>query len=293
MSKKKKHAEHVNLERWLISYADFITLLFAFFVVMFASAYDSDDSKAKHLAKEMQQIFTQNAFQHGGSQLFGKKMYAMNKGAVLNQDTSEPLSNEGPVGEIDRQKDLNTNREDKYEPTSMMRDQVTQEFFNELKKNNVTVSMESRGLVISFEGVAFFEEGSFEVAPKNYALIDKIIKVIRDRKNFIQLEGHADKSAIDKGGFDSAMVMSARRAQSVADVLINKYQIPAEHISTAGYGAFRPSKDSASATSRSRNRRVDLILLKTVPDETKIALPSVDKKMTAQESNQVALDNLE
>lgn len=292
MSKKKKHAEHVNLERWLISYADFITLLFAFFVVMFASAYDSDDSKAKHLAKEMQQIFTMNAFQHGGSQLFGKKMYAMTKGAVLNTETSEPLSDEPPRGEIDRQKDLATNREDKFEQTSMMRDQVTQEFFNELKKNNVTVSLEARGLVISFQGVAFFDEGSASVTPKNFALLEKVLKVVSDRKNFIQLEGHADNSASDKGPFESAMELSAKRAQNVADILVKKYSIPADYISTAGYGAFRPVKGGGSGSGREQNRRVDLILLKTVPDETKIALPTADKQMSQQEANQIALDNM-
>ena len=291
MSKKKKHAEHVNLERWLISYADFITLLFAFFVVMFASAYDSDDSKAKHLAKEMQNVFTMNAFQHGGSQLFGKKMYAMNKGAVLNTESSEPLSDEASTGDIDKQKDVSTNREDKYEQTSMMRDQVTQEFFNELKKNNVSVSLEARGLVISFQGVSFFDEGSATVDAKNYALLEKTLSVVRDRKNFIQLEGHADVGE-SKGGNQSAMEISSKRAQNVADVLVKKYSVPADYISTAGYGSFRPVKDSTSAGNRLQNRRVDLILLKTVPDEKKIALPNVDQKMSEQEANQLALDNL-
>lgn len=273
MAKKKKHAEHVNLERWLISYADFITLLFAFFVVMFASAYDSDDSKAQHLAKMVNTAFTMNAFRFGGTQVHGKKMYAVNEGAVLNAKNRQALSTDAMRGKVEKPKDMSVSKQDKYEPVSLMRDQVTQEFFNELKKHNVDVTMESRGLVVNFNGVAFFEKGSVEVKPESEKLLQKVVKLIKDRKNFIQVEGHADGTNTDKAGYASQMDISMKRAAAVSRLLQKKYQIPEEYISTTGYGSFRPLGDTKSAKGQAENRRVDLVLLKTVPDERKLALP--------------------
>lgn len=271
------------MERWLISYADFITLLFAFFVVMFASAYDSDDSKAQHLAKSVSAAFSFNAFQNGGTQMMGKKMFAVQRGEILSEDTHEALSMEEDRGQISSSKDLSTNNQEKYEPSSLMRDQVTQEFFNELKKNNVNVMLESRGLVVSFSGVAFFDEGSTQMKSESQAFVDKVVKMIKSRKNFIQIEGHSDGTDADKGGYASAMEMSSRRAESIAKMLKEKFDIPEEYVSTTGYGPFRPLGDNKTVSGRAKNRRVDLILLKTIPDAHHLAVPEFKPPDSSQE----------
>lgn len=287
--KKKKQPEHVNLDRWLISYADFITLLFSFFVVMFAAAYDSDDSKAQHLAKAVSTAFTLNVFQQGGTQVFGKKMYAMGEGAVLDARSKEALSMSDKRGDVQMQKDLSVNADQKFEPVNMVRDQVTQEFYNELKKLDIHVTMESRGLVVSFAGVAKFDKGSAKIRPESYANIEKVVRVIKGRKNLIQVEGHSDGTGADKEGGGSNMELSARRAEAVSRLLIQKYGIPAEYISSAGYGPFRPMGGNETDSGRAKNRRADLILLKTVPDENHIAMPEVRRGNRAPEG-QVAVD---
>jgi chemotaxis protein MotB len=287
--KKKRPQAPVNIDRWLISYADFITLLFSFFVVMFAAAYDSDDSKAQHLAKAVSTAFSLNVFQQGGTQVFGKKMYAMGEGAVLDARSKEALSMSDKRGDVEMQKDMSVNAREKFEPVNMVRDQVTQEFYNELKKLNIHVTMESRGLVVSFAGVASFDAGSDAIRSESLPLIEKVVRVIKDRRNLIQIEGHSDGTGMDKEDGGSNMELSARRAEAVAKLLIRKYGIPAEYISSAGYGPFRPAGDNANDEGRAMNRRADLILLKTVPDENHIALPRVRDGERAPET-QVAVD---
>jgi chemotaxis protein MotB len=265
----------VNVDRWLISYADFITLLFSFFVVMFAAAYDSDDSKAQHLARAVSTAFSLNVFQLGGTQVFGQKMYAMGEGAVLDGHSKEALTMSDKRGDVDRQKALSTDDQGKFEPVNMVRDQVTQEFYNKLKKLDLNVTMESRGLVISFMGLAYFDEGSDQVRSESLRLIEKVVTAVKGRKNLIQIEGHSDGTGSDRDGGGSNMTLSSRRAESVGKLLISKYGIPAEYVSTTGYGPFRPTADNATDSGRARNRRVDLVLLKTVPDENHIALPEI------------------
>lgn len=288
MVKKNRVQSNTDVNRWLISYADFITLMFAFFVVMFAAAYDSDDSRAQHLAKAVSTAFTLNVFQHGGTQVFGKKMYAMNEGAVLDSVASEALSMSEKRGEVEKQKDLSTNDAEKFEPISAMRDQLTQEFYKELKKSNITATLESRGLVVSFSGAAYFDEGSEVIRPESMPLIDKVMRAIQGRRNFIQVEGHADGSGRDQDVQGSNMALSLRRAQAVAMLLVKKYGVSEEYISTTGYGPFRAVNDNRLSSGRAQNRRVDIVLLKTVPDERQLAIPTVDGNAM---ENAVAIDS--
>jgi chemotaxis protein MotB len=133
MSKKKKHGEHVNNERWLVSYADFITLLFAFFVVMFSTAPKEDTNTRLITAATQNSFSTYAVFRGGGSKISGKRMKAQGDGIELQPGEDTPLVTDPSklAADIDRQQNVSTSDEP-YKTTSRTRDSMMQEFFQKL-----------------------------------------------------------------------------------------------------------------------------------------------------------------
>lgn len=293
MARKKKKAEsHLNHERWLVSYADFITLMFSFFVVLFSSA-PKEDTNTRLITAATQQTFSSFAiFRGGGSNLAGQTMKQKGEGVELdNEDDPRTTQPKHPDAEIDRQKNLTT-ADEKYKPNTRVRDSLMQDFFKGLLDNNadLDVSMESRGLVVSFNEVVFYDVGRTSARPDSLKSLDTIMQIVSKRNNLIQIEGHSDGTLEDRGVYKSNMEVSSKRAEDVANMLIEKYNIPPEYISTVGYGGFRPKGDSNTAMGRSKNRRVDLVLLKTVPDERNLVMPKYDK--TKEEEQKLAIESL-
>lgn len=279
--KKQKHPEHVNHERWLVSYADFITLLFAFFVVLFSTA-PKDDKNSRKISSVTQTAFSRlSIFGPGGDTLLKEqKMQAEDDGAPLSDRKQErpgkyftKVVNHGP----DRSKNLSTS-DQSFKPHEGIRDTMTQEFYKGLVDQGMTAAIEARGLVVSFNEAALFAPGSAELTPEAEKLIAKIMVSLKDRKNLIQIEGHSDGTDVDKGQYKSVLALSNERAIAVAELLMSKYGISSSTLSTAGFGASRPLGSNDTEDGRAKNRRVDIVLLQTKPDGSNIALPSFNKE---------------
>lgn len=279
--KKAKHPEHVNHERWLVSYADFITLLFAFFVVLFSTA-PKDDKNSRKITTVTQTAFSRlSIFGPGGDTVLKEqKMKADDEGAPLSDRRQEnpgkfftKVVNHGP----DRSKNMTTSDEN-YKPHLGMRDTMTQEFYKGLVDQGMSASLEARGLVVSFTDAALFKPGSAEITPEAEKLITKVMDSIKNRKNLIQVEGHSDGTDADKGSYGSFLAISNDRALKIAEYLMTHYQIPMESIATAGFGNARPLASNDDEAGRQKNRRVDIVLMQTTPDASNIAMPSFKKE---------------
>ncbi len=253
MARKRKYAEHANHERWLISYADFITLLFAFFVVMFASS-QTDKSKAQQISAAVTKALENGGVPAAVHEILGGTVDDKGKGSAMMK---------GPGGD---QKQLASKMdipESKVAVTELMPSMqyLNQSLAEEIKTGKIEIHIEARGLVISLRQAAFFPSGGNEVASAGLGSIEKISKTIRDLPNSVRLEGHTDSMPIHNERFRSNWELSTARSIAMLEVLSGRYGIPASRFSVAGYAETKPIDSNDSAEGRLHNRRVDIVIL--------------------------------
>lgn len=253
MARKRKHPEHVNHERWLVSYADFITLLFAFFVVMFAAS-NSDQKKAGQIAKAVQV-----AFQEMGIFSSSGKVIAFDENGGLPNTSVKMIGSTNtavPSAEIAAKLESNTE-------VAAIKRQIEQALSQEGASQHVRMTLDSRGLVISLAEAGFFDPGSAVIQGRALPTIEKIAGMMRDLPQYVRVEGHTDNVPINTAQFPSNWELSAARATFVLQYLV-EHRVPPARLSAAGYGEYRPAADNTSVEGRALNRRVDIVLLNRV-----------------------------
>ncbi len=243
---KKKHPEHVNHERWLVSYADFITLLFAFFVVLFASG-QADRKKQVQLRHAMEQ-----AFEHNGI------FQPHSKTPPLSDDAASPASGETvPITlPLPSQRADDEARIQKaiQQAMSLQRPHAA------LPPEAVTLRPTPEGLVVSLREAGFFPSGSAELRPEAIDVLHTVAESLPHQP--MRVEGHTDNLPIHTAQFATNWELSTARAATITRLLINDRAALPGSISAAGYAEFRPVADNSTEEGRARNRRVDIVLLK-------------------------------
>ncbi len=210
-------------DRWLVSYADFITLLFAFFVVMYS---------AGQLATAIQTAFTQ----HGS--------LPPSPTDVGGLPAAVPLSE--TLGE-DEQTALKSHIEHTLAP--------------EITKGDVAVRGSAEGLVVSLREIGFFDSGSNEIKASSAAAFARIADVLRPTDNNIRIEGHTDNVPIYNAHFSSNWDLSTARATATVRLLI-QYGLGPARLAASGYAEYHPVADNQTVAGRALNRRVDIIILR-------------------------------
>jgi chemotaxis protein MotB len=257
MSRKKKHAAHANHERWLVSYADFITLLFAFFVVMYASS-QVDKRKIGRLAAAIQTAFQQlGVFQSTAGVV-----------PVAASNTETPDSADGAPGMAQTTlgrvapplapDDLN--RTGAGDMKKLMTD-LQKLLVVEIKKQEVTVRQTPDGVVLSLQEVGFYDSGSDVLRPGAEAVLDRLVGVLTERGNRLRIEGHTDNVPIHNARFSSNWELSTARATGLVRLFMNRYSVLPQRLSAAGYAEYHPVADNTTSEGRALNRRVDIVIL--------------------------------
>ena len=248
MSRRKKHAAaHENHERWLVSYADFITLLFAFFVVMFASS-QTDKAKAQMVSDSVKTALEKGSAAAAVHEILGGTVDEKGKGNAMMK---------GPGGS---QPKLASEKETVAELLPSMK-YLTETLQREISDGKIEVHLEPRGLVISLRQATFFPSGEDSLDPASFKSIDKIAATIKDLPNSVRLEGHTDSIPIHTPRFRSNWELSAARAIAMLDSLTTHYGIPRERFAIAGYADTIPAESNDTTEGRSHNRRVDIVIL--------------------------------
>jgi chemotaxis protein MotB len=265
LARKKKPPEHVNHERWLVSYADFITLLFAFFTTLYAIS-TVDAQKMGKMVMSMRASFDSTMFEAGADRLAvnpgstpggGKdtvqsihvaKEYALREAAA--QNLKDLKSNFGGNGEGSGGKNLGA-----------LKRNIESLVGKPALGTKVHTRMEGRGLVISLGEGGFFDSGSDQLKSEGRALLDAIATGLIATQNHVRVEGHTDNVPISNPRFPSNWELSTARATAIVSYLISKFGFPPDSMSAAGYAEFKPVATNDTAEGRARNRRIDIIVL--------------------------------
>src|SRR5580698_9396688 len=239
-----KAASH---ERWLVSYADFITLMFAFFVVLYASA-TADQKKQAQMAESID-----SAFRTLG---------------IFPSPARKPSQAAGPAGSDKPVVPMNiVMGEEVLAPAQVKQDlerirgELTQTLSNQVASHTVSIRMGRDGLVVSLREAGFFNSGSTTPKPETLATLRTIAASLGRTQYDLRVEGHTDNVPIHTGEFDSNWELSSARATRIARLLVDKGMISPERISAAGFAEFHPVATNDSAEGRAENRRVDLVVM--------------------------------
>jgi chemotaxis protein MotB len=247
---KKKHPEHVNLERWLVSYADFITLLFAFFVVMYSIA-NQDKQKIKQITESIEKSF------FGAS---GK--LDMGTGKSVNV-MSNPSSTRGrvldlPMGHTNASPESMPELE---EIAKRIEESIAYQFQTTDFKDTFEMTYDDRGLVIRMSANKIYKKGQEGIEIKYLPLIDRMAEIILKTQRLIRIEGHTDNTPLGEGGkFPTNWELSSARAAWITRYLIAKFNFPARRLSAAGYAEGRPIVENTTEENKSKNRRIELVV---------------------------------
>lgn len=249
MTRRHKHTSHENHERWLVSYADFITLLFAFFVVMFASS-QTDRGKAHAVQESVRRALEQGQVTAAIAGILGGLPDDLGKG---NRQMK------GPGGA--RQLVADQKKEGLYVELLPAMEFLHRELADEIASGKMRLVMEGRGLVIGFQEAAFFPSGTDVIPPESYGPVRKVAEVIKKLPNPVRLEGHTDSVPIHNARFRSNWELSAARSIAMMNLLAHDFGVPAGRMSIAGYADNAPVADNETEEGRRRNRRVDIVIL--------------------------------
>ncbi len=247
---KKKEANH---ERWLVSYADLLTLLFAFFVVMFASTQSSDHVKAKQISEAVDKALSNSSMPPRLAQMLAGKPPDAGRGNTQPKSANNPNPKTEQPSPMSSQLDLGTSLKDLQSRLS-----------SEIGSGAVRLHVEERGIVIGLNTQVIFPSGGDAVTPSMYPTIAKVADVLNRLPNAIRLEGHTDSVPIYNDRFPSNWELSAARSLAMMHLLQDRYHVTANRMAIIGYGDTNAIGDNATEAGRTQNRRVDIVIVSNV-----------------------------
>jgi len=262
VSRRKKQAAHANHERWLVSYADFITLLFAFFVVLYASS-QVDNKKVAQVAAAIQGGFQQMGVFSGTA-----------PGPIVRAENAPPAGIVPPAlpgPELARLvNDLNPNAKEHSSgvsgvPAAELKKRLEEVLGKELQDHHLDLRLTPGGLVVSLREVGFFNSGESALLPQAEPTLAHVASVLAAHNFEVRVEGHTDDMPIHTSQYRSNWDLSTARATEVVNMLVSKYNFNPERISVAGYAQYRPVASNDTEEGRRKNRRIDLVIVSTAP----------------------------
>lgn len=263
MNKKRKqhHDEHLD-ESWLIPYADLLTLLLALFIILFASS-EMDSKKYDSIMRSLNSAFT------GGSSFFEQPEVVPVPG--------EPATKKKDADTTSEQTDLAGAQRQQIQKETAELQELKQKLDQYIQDNKLSAQLETKltndMLMITIRDNALFASGSATVKPEAQKLAVTISDMLTQYQQYqIEVAGHTDNVPIRNAEFETNWDLSAKRALNFMKILLQNDNITADRFRAIGYGEYRPIDSNDSADGRSKNRRVEVSIIRTIKDGTIIGV---------------------
>jgi chemotaxis protein MotB len=254
--KKKHHEEEENMERWLVSYADFITLLFAFFVTMYSiSRVDGKKlgSAVDSLQRALGSVVAVQASQREPGVFQGNM-------APIHFSIT-PIEGKPYTAEGEGFQKLADNIQKEVKKISGGKGEGEGQGGSGNLENQIKFILEKRGLVIRISEHLFFDSGDASIRSDFIPLLSILAHALEKIPNQIRVEGHTDNVPINTSKYPSNWELSTARATTIVRYLLGHFEFEPEKLSATGYAEFRPVDSNKTAEGRLQNRRVDFIIL--------------------------------
>lgn len=248
---------NINHERWLVSYADFVTLLFAFFVVMYSISQVSE-SKYRVLSETMTQIFNEPKRSLEPIQVGEISRSGQPTPIAADGQSQKPLENEGAFN--------------KTADLPQLSDQFSEQFADLIDDKVVQVNSNEYWLQLSLNNSILFSLGSVQPKVEAKVVLEKVADLLRNFNNPIQVEGYTDNLAVNSIQFPSNWELSSARAAAVVKILSDSGIAP-QRLAAVGYGEYHPIAENSTPEGRAQNRRVVLMIARE-----KLRRPQVSTK---------------
>jgi chemotaxis protein MotB len=264
---RKRSRPQSSHDRWLVSYADFITLLFAFFVVLYASA-QVDQRKVGKLAMAIQVAFQEmGVFQASTTQIplnnnvpipFStvQAIETVKHDAELGRIASPPEISLAGAPELDASNEIDL---------ATLQRELQDSLHSEIAAQKISLHRETEGLVVSLKEFGFFDSGSAVLKTESLPALDRIASILAIRICRLRIEGHTDNVPIRTAQIASNWELSTARATEMVRVLMARYRFAPERLSAAGYAEYHPVASNLTSQGRAQNRRVDIVILGAQP----------------------------
>ncbi len=282
-ARKEEPEEHENHERWLVTYADMVTLLMVLFIVMFAIS-QVDERKFNELAEGMAAGFgSQDSILDGASSLHTEPGYSPVR-PVAPQLADATLSEEQQLEveqAVARNEELargRTRSEAQLEVDRLtaVRRTLLEALRAEGLERDVTTTFDGRGLVLSLVSRhVVFQADRSELSARGREVVDVLADVLRTLDDPLQIDGHTNQVPVKPAFFATDWDLSAARAVTVLRRLEEVAGIATDRLSMAAFGATRPLLDPADPRSQAINKRVDIVVLSTADPEAAALIPAL------------------
>lgn len=267
MTRRSRHhddEEHENHERWLVTYADMLTLLMVLFIVMFAMS-QVDEAKFNALRAGLAEGFgATSSFMEGSDSFLQDQPEETSPDIVASQDFRSPTVPERAASEVAARE---TDR------LEAIREQVDRALRQHGLSDDVRMTIDDRGLVISLVSRhVVFQADVAELSPRGQRVVDVLAPVLRQVPDDLRIDGHTNQVKVHPRYYATDWDLSAARAVTVLRRLDEVDGVPASRLSMAAFGHEKPLVDPSKPGSQQVNKRVDIVVLSPVSEEARALL---------------------